>query len=109
MYCLEITKYIEQFDGTKKERLEIIRALIHKSVPEIQEKIWARIPSFYIDKRMIQFLAFKDHVNIFASQIICHKEELRGYKITEKGTLQIYGNQELPEEVLSRIFIESII
>ncbi|MDF2988466.1 MAG: hypothetical protein K0R50_3976, partial [Eubacterium sp.] len=21
MYCLEITKYIEQFDGTKKERL----------------------------------------------------------------------------------------
>lgn len=69
-YNLEISKYIDKFEGTKKERLITIRDLIHKSVPVIKEKLWARIPSFYTDKEMVQFLAFKDHINIFANQII---------------------------------------
>lgn len=108
-YNLEISKYIDKFEGTKKERLIIIRDLIHKSVPEIKEKIWARIPSFYIDKEMIQFLAFKDHINIFANQIISNKDALSGYKVTDKGTLQIYDNQDIPIEILRKIFVDSVI
>lgn len=108
-YNLEISKYIDKFEGTKKERLIIIRHLIHKSVPEIKEKIWARIPSFYIDKEMIQFLAFKDQINIFANQIISNKDALSGYKVTDKGTLQIYDNQDIPIEILRKIFIDSVI
>jgi uncharacterized protein YdhG (YjbR/CyaY superfamily) len=108
-YNLEISKYIDKFEGTKKERLAVIRNLIHESVPEIKEKIWARIPSFYIEKEMIQILAFKDHINIFANQIINNKDALSKYKITDKGTLQIYDKQDIPMEILEKIFIDSVI
>lgn len=107
-YDMEISKYIDKFEGTTKERIVIIRDLIHESVPVIKEKVWARIPSFYIDKNMIQFLAFRDHINIFANQVINNKDALSGYKITDKGTLQIYDNQAIPIEILRKIFIESV-
>lgn len=46
----EIAEYFSKYEPEKIERLETIRTLIHESIPEINEKIWTRVPCFYIGK-----------------------------------------------------------
>jgi len=56
----------------------------------------------------VRLIPFKDHINIEAQAVIQHKEELSGYKITPKGMLQIYLNQDIPTNALKKIFAESL-
>ena len=107
-HCTAISEYIDQYSGLKKERLQVIRNLIHEAVPEIQEKMWAKIPTFYMGKSKIQFLAFKDHINIFASGIPANSDALTGFAITDKGTLKISDMQDNPVDILKSIFAQSI-
>ena len=37
-----------------------------------------------------------------------HKEELTDYKITPKGMLQIFVNQDIPADILKQIFPETL-
>ncbi len=56
----------------------------------------------------MRLIPFKDHINIEAQAVIQHKEELISYKITPKGMLQIYVNQDIPNEILIQIFAETL-
>jgi len=40
----EITDYIAQYESAKRDRLDILRTLIHESITEIQEKMWTKVP-----------------------------------------------------------------
>lgn len=75
---------------------------------EIEEKLWAKIPSYYVDESFVRLISFKDHINIEARAAIQHKEELAGYKFTPKGMVQIYLKQDIPYEVLKQIFAETL-
>lgn len=99
----EITEYIAKYDVSKKERIDNIRNLIHEIIPDIGEKMWTKVPCLYLDKRSIVIRVFDDHINFIADTVIHYKEELRDYKITPKGMLQIYDKQDLPLETLRRI------
>lgn len=99
----EITEYFTKYEAEKAERLETIRALIHENIPEINEKMWTRVPCFYIDKTSIVIRVFGDHINFIADTVVQYKSELIDYKITPKGMLQILDNQELPLDTLKKI------
>ena len=47
--------------------------------------------------------------NIKANAISEYKDVLSGYKVTPKGMLQIFLKQEIPVDVLRRIFAETLI
>ena len=49
------------------------------------------------------------NINIEAKEIIKYKDELSGYKITPKGMLQIYLRQDIPTDVLKKLFTETLI
>ena len=86
-----------------------IREIIYGSISHApNETLWARLPSYYVESNFVRLIPFKDHINIEASQIICHKEKLTGYKITPKGMLQIYLNDEIPYNTLKLIFSETL-
>ncbi len=86
-----------------------IREIIIKSAPcEIEEKLWAKLPSFYVGEKFVRIIPFKDHINIEAVTIIEHKSQLEQFKITPKGMLQIYLNQDIPYAVLREVFIETL-
>lgn len=70
--------------------------------------MWAKIPSYYVGKSFVRLIPFKDHINVEAFFILNHKEELTGYKITPKGMLQIFLKQDIPAEVLRKIFAETL-
>lgn len=104
-----IETYIETFDELTRQRFHMLYTLVLESTTrEIEEKLWARIPSIYCGKGFVRLIPFKDHINIEAKGIGAYQARLHGYKITPKGMLQIGHKQEIPEEVLKIVFKESL-
>lgn len=102
----EITEYFAKYDSEKKERLETIRRLIHENIPEINEKMWTKVPCFYLGRASIVIRVFSDHINFIADTVVQYKHELLEYKITPKGMLQIFDNQKLPLDTLKKIICD---
>lgn len=106
----DIQDYIKKYCGDIQKLFIELRKLIIQSVPcEIEDKLWAKLPSFYVGEKFIRIIPFKDHINIEARAIMEHKHQLEQFKITPKGMLQIYLNQGIPSNVLTTIFNETLI
>ena len=104
-----ISDYVEGYCKGIQSLFIEIRELIIKSVPcEIEEKLWAKLPSFYVGEKFIRIIPFKDHINIEAYTIIEHKSQLEQYKITPKGMLRIYLKQDIPHAILQEVFTETL-
>ncbi len=101
-----IQNYIEKYNSKIQNLFVELRKLLIESVScEIEERLWAKLPTFYVGDK---FIPFNDHINIVASAVINHKSCLEQYKITPKGMLQIYLNQEIPYTTLQSIFTETL-
>ena len=107
---VQVKEYIGKYPEEIVAMYACLRDLILDSVTcEPEEKLWAKLPSFYVADNFIRLIPFKDHINIEAQAIMKHANELAGYKITPKGMLQLYLKQEVPAEVLKRIFAETLL
>lgn len=105
----QVKLYIEKYPSRITDMFDELRKLIYESVSsEPQESLWAKLPSYFIGDRFVRLIPFKDHINIEARAVNEHKNELTDYKITPKGMLQIYTNQEIPTDILKRIFSETL-
>lgn len=105
----QVREYIEKYPIEIIDVFSALRVLIFDNAPSAPtEMLWAKIPSYYVDEKFVRIIPFKDHVNVEASAILLHREELINYKITPKGMLQIYLKQSIPSEILSKIFAESL-
>ncbi|WFR55626.1 DUF1801 domain-containing protein [Anaerocolumna sp. AGMB13025] len=106
----DIQDYIKKYCSEIQSLFVELRELIILIVPyEIEEKLWAKLPSYYIGEKYIRIIPFKDHINIEAEVILEYKHQLQQFKITPKGMLQIYLNQDIPENVLKEIFYKTLI
>ena len=105
----QVKDYISKYPGEIIDMYNNLRQLIFESVSrEPEETLWAKLPSYYVGESCVRLIPFKDHINIEAQAVIPHKEELAGYKITPKGMVQVYLNQDIPCEVLKQIFAETL-
>ena len=105
----QIKELIDKYPSEIINMYNDLRNVIFDSVScEPEEKLWAKLPSYYIGEAFVRLIPFKDHINVEAQAINEHKEELTGYKITPKGMLQIYLKQDIPEEVLKQVFVETL-
>jgi len=105
----QIKEYLEKYPSEIIEIYNTLRKLIFDSAPsEPQETLWAKIPSYYVGDSFVRLIPFKDHINIEAKAVLEHQEELSGYKITPKGMLQVFIKQEIPEDILKKIFAETL-
>ena len=105
----QVKKYREKYPADIIDMFNNLRQIIFDSVScELEEKLRAKLPSYYVGKSYVRLIAFKDHINIEAQAVISHKEELAGYKITPKGMLQIYLKQDIPSDILKQIFAETL-
>ena len=104
----EVKKYIDKYSDDIKDLFNTLRGLIYSSVStDIVETMWARIPTYYVGDVFVRLIPFKDHINIEAKSIINYKDNLTNYKITPKGMLQIYLNQEVPQ-ILKEVFVSTL-
>lgn len=102
-------EYVDKYPEAIAELFQSLRQMILESTPaEIQEVLWAKLPSYCVGEAFVRLIPFKDHLNIEARVVTLHREELADYKITPKGMLQIYLKQDIPTETLKRIFAETL-
>lgn len=105
----KIKELIDKFPVEIIDMFHDVRQLIFDSVScNLEEVLWAKLPSYYVGKSFVRLIPFKDHINIEAQAAISHKEELTDYKFTPKGMLQIYVKQDIPCEILKQIFVETL-
>ena len=105
----QVKEYMEKYPTEIVALFSELRQLIYDSAStEPNETLWAKMPSYYVGESFVRLIPFKDHINIEATAITEHKEELTGYKITPKGMLQIFVNQEIPTDILKKIFAETL-
>ena len=105
---VQVTAHIDGYPDEIKELYRKLRQLIFDStLSEPEEKLWAKLPSYCLEEKFVRLIPFKDHINIEASALKKHADELIGYKITPKGMLQIYLRQDIPSDLLIQIFKET--
>lgn len=101
-------EFIKKFPIEIQELFGSIVDLLKKNVPSVEEKLWAGLPSFYVDKSFVRIIPFKDHLNIEACALADFKDNLQGYKFTPKNMLQIYVGQNIPSVILTEVFIQTL-
>ena len=105
----QVRKYVEQYPSAIVNMYHALRTLILDSVPAApQEKLWEKLPSYYVGEAFARLISFKDHINIEASAAAVHRQELAGYKMTPKGMLQIFLGQDIPGDAFRQIFEETL-
>ena len=101
----EVETYLQKYPDSISFLFHRIRDCVLSSVPlPIEEKLWAKLPSYYCGNSFVRIIPFKDHINIEASGLAMHADEFSGYKFTPKGMLQIGLKQEIDSELLTRVF-----
>lgn len=105
----QIETHLRKYPKEIADMFTALRQLIYDSASaELNETMWAKLPSYYVSDNFVRLIPFKDHINIEAQSIIKHKDELSDYKITPKGMLQIYVNQNIPSDIMLKVFAEAL-
>ena len=103
-------RYIDKYPSEIIDMYNALKKLIFDSIlSEPQEIMWAKLPSYYVGESFVRLIPFKDHINIEAKAVLKYADSLAGYKVTPKGMLQIFVKQEIPVDVLKRIFAETLV
>jgi uncharacterized protein YdhG (YjbR/CyaY superfamily) len=99
-----IDQYISQFPIEVQSKLEQLRGILKKLVPNAAEKISYGIPTFALDKNLVHFAAFKNHIGFYAlpTSNVKFQKELSKYK-TGKGSIQFPLNEDLPIELIENL------
>ena len=106
---IQVKEYIEKYPAEIIDLFCNLRQLIFDNAScEPEENLWAKLPSYYVGEAFVRLIPFKDHINVEAQAITQYEEELEGYKITPKGMLQLYVKQDVPWEVLKKVFKETL-
>ncbi len=99
-----IDEYIAAQDERVQPRLNEIRAILKKALPEAEECISWSMPTYKKGRNIIHFAASKKHIGVYPGGEATEEfaEELEGID-TSKGTIRLPYDRELPEDLLVRI------
>lgn len=99
-----VDEYIYEQKEEYQHLLFKVKEAIKKAVPHSKEKISWRMPTFYDEKTIIHFAAFRHHIGVFpGSSAINHFEnEIRPYNAS-KGGIQFPYHKEIPYDLITAI------
>lgn len=107
-FCGERDNSIDEYISLQPEEvrpiLNELREALRSVLPEAQEKISWRMPTFWKKHNIIHFAAFKNHIGIYpGDQAILHFADcLTEYK-TSKGAIQLPYKKPIPLELIKDI------
>jgi uncharacterized protein YdhG (YjbR/CyaY superfamily) len=101
-----VDEYIAAQPEAVRPKLEQVRALIRRAVPEAREVIGYGMPGYKLQgKPMLYFAGFKKHYSLFAASgtfFAALEHELRGYDL-RKGTVHFLLTKPVPVKLIGRI------
>jgi uncharacterized protein YdhG (YjbR/CyaY superfamily) len=100
----DVDEYIASFPTQVQIKLNELRMLIKEIIPEAQEVISYRIPTYDLNGHVVHFAAYAHHIGFYPtpSGITHFKTELAPYK-TSRGAVQFPLDQGLPLDLIRRI------
>lgn len=99
-----VDEYIDSFPDETKKRLEQVREVIRKVVPEAEEGFSYGVPAFKYKVNTMIYAEFKNHIGLYPTPPVIEKfsEELKGYE-TSKGAIKFPHSKPLPLTLITRI------
>jgi uncharacterized protein YdhG (YjbR/CyaY superfamily) len=98
-------EYIKAFPKDVQGVLEKIRQSIRKAVPEAEETISYRMPTFKLKGRvLVYFAAFRKHIGLFPPAPREFKKEVSKYE-GPKGNLKFPTDEPIPYDLVTRIVL----
>lgn len=103
--------YIAQFPAESQQRMQELRALIKKILPETIEDISYQMPAYRLKpgkRPVIFFGCYEHHIGLYAIHGTLSPElqkELAPY-VGGKGTIQLPNGQPLPIELIKKALLE---
>lgn len=100
-----VDEYLNDFSGELRQRLDTVRAIIKREVPEAKEELSYGIVGYKLNgKPLVYFAGFAHHVGFYATPNghEAFKEDFAKYK-QGKGSVQFPLDQPLPTELIERV------
>ena len=99
-----VEEYLSSLPENLRDKLEKIRQTIKKAVPEAEEVISYNMPAYKLNRVLVYFAAFSNHIGFFptASGVSAFKKELSAYG-TSKGTIRFPLDKPIPYDLIERI------
>lgn len=107
-YCGKPPVTIEEYIAAQPEEaqsyLRQVNDVIKASIPEAKEKISWSMPTYWKERNLIQFAAFKRHIGLYPGPeaVEAFAGRLREYKAS-KGAIQLPYSKSLPLELIAEI------
>jgi len=107
-FCGDEIKAIDAYIAEQPEEirplLNQVRDTLRAALPDAEERISWRMPTFWKKHNIIHFAGFKNHIGIYpgAEAIMHFADKLTDYK-TSKGAIQLPHNKPLPLELIAEI------
>lgn len=99
-----IDAYIEAQPESLQPLLHQVRDVLSAALPDAEERISWRMPTYWKKHNIIHFAAFKNHIGLYpGDKAVAHfADRLTQYK-TSKGAIQFSYSKPLPLELIARI------
>jgi len=107
-FCSEKPKTIDEYILAQPEivqpLLNQVRNTIRAAIPYAEQKISWSMPTFWKNRNIIHFAAFKNHIGLYPGEeaMIYFADRLAKYK-TSKGAAQFPYSKPLPLELIAEI------
>lgn len=97
----EVTRFIEEREGIVRSRLNQIRDLTERYLPEARECIKYGVPTLVFRKNLFFYSGYPKHIGIYPTVEVldAFRERLKGYPVS-KGGFQISHQKEMPLDLL---------
>lgn len=106
MSAEEVDEYLRALEEPKRSTLQTLRRTILEVIPEAEQVISYRVPTFRLRGRTVAgFAAFKDHLSYlpFSGSVLGQlADELEGYAMT-KSSLHFPVDRPLPKALVQRL------
>lgn len=107
-YCGEPPKTVDAYIAAQPEAVRPllfqVRDVLRKTLPNAEERISWRMPTYWQKRNVIHFAAFQKHMGVYPGEKAMEhfSSRLTDYK-TSKGAIQFPYNKPVPLELIAEI------
>jgi uncharacterized protein YdhG (YjbR/CyaY superfamily) len=105
----QVDAYLNNLDPTRRAALERVRALVFETVPDIQETMRYRMPTFELNDVVFAVASQKHYMSLYLDPALVekHKGELQGLDCG-KSCVRFKRIEDLPLDTIRKIIEEMV-
>ncbi len=100
----DVDAYIAAFPPAVRERLQQVRAIIRRALPQATEVMSYQIPTFRLRTNVVHYAAFTNHISLYPAPfgVPEFEADIATYG-AGKGTLRFPNDAPLPLDLIERV------